>query len=234
MWHEFFPSQPGLGFEHSGYQTEWSWEGYTAILPWFWFTWSNIYLYLFWKSEISQDMDSQTITHSYNGCDRSQNVPSYKKVTFAYWYIRNFSNRFHVLQDESSLKEGPENLENVNGTDCHTEDKRVVLSTSECTCRCNITRNDNSICNGDVDSILQMDCVKYEACKAQNGLEFRSIPLSPIKLYTGDPKYWETIPDIFTAHKLLRQIGLPNVLGLRIPVATQLNVKAWRHYLCNY
>ena len=139
-----------------------------------------------------------------------------------------------MLQDESSLEEGPENLENVNGTDCRTEEEGVVVSTSEHTLERTIECNENPVCNGDVDSTLRMDCVEYEACEAQNGVEFGCVPLSPIKLYTQDPKYWETIPDIITAHKLIRQSGLPNFLGLRIPVATHINVKAWRHYLSNY
>ena len=33
---------------------------------------------------------------------------------------------------------------------------------------------------------------------------------------------------------MIKASCLPNVLGLRIPVDTNLNVPAWRKYLCNY
>ena len=77
-------------------------------------------------------------------------------------------------------------------------------------------------------------CAEYWLCKQQNGVDFGCVPLSPIMLFTGDPTYWQTLPDIITAHKMIRQSGLPNFLGLRIPVNTQLKVKAWRHHLKEY
>ena len=34
--------------------------------------------------------------------------------------------------------------------------------------------------------------------------------------------------------RLIRQSGVPNFLGLKIPVNTPLNIAAWCFYLCNY
>ena len=80
----------------------------------------------------------------------------------------------------------------------------------------------------------QLLCPEYYRCKEQNGVEFGCVPLSSLRLFTGDPTYCEQIPDIISAHKLIRASGLPNFLGLRIPVHTQLNVKAWRFHLSDY
>ena len=80
----------------------------------------------------------------------------------------------------------------------------------------------------------QICCQEYRKCSAQNGVRYGAVPLSPIKLFTGDSTYWEQVPDIIQAHQLIRQSGLPNVLGLRIPVHTQLNVNKWSSYLSDY
>ena len=42
------------------------------------------------------------------------------------------------------------------------------------------------------------------------------------------------IPDVLTAHKLIRQSGLPNFLGLHIPVRTNLKINSWRKHLVDY
>ena len=58
----------------------------------------------------------------------------------------------------------------------------------------------------------------YWQCKEQNGVEFDCFPRSSMTLFTGDPTHWERIPDIITAHQLIRQSKVPNFLDLRIPV----------------
>ena len=60
------------------------------------------------------------------------------------------------------------------------------------------------------------------------------VPLSPIYVYKGLPKIWNQIPDILTAHKLIKNTGIPNFMGMRIPVKTNLNVGACRKYLTDY
>ena len=68
----------------------------------------------------------------------------------------------------------------------------------------------------------------------QIGTKFGCIPSNHIALFDGTPTYWEKIPDIIHAHRLIRDSGLPNFLGLRIPVGTRLKVQNWRHYLSDY
>ena len=75
---------------------------------------------------------------------------------------------------------------------------------------------------------------EYQCCEAQNGVRYGAVHPSLIKFFTGEPTYWENIPDIIQAHCLIRQSGLPNFLGLRIPVYTQLNVDSWRSHLADY
>ena len=73
--------------------------------------------------------------------------------------------------------------------------------------------------------------LEYHKCKEQNGTKFGCVPLAPIHVYRGPIRHWDCIPDVLTAHKLIRESGLSNFLGLRIPVSTNLNVNSWRrHY----
>ena len=49
----------------------------------------------------------------------------------------------------------------------------------------------------------------YTACIDQNGGELGYIPLQNLKLYEGPPVFWEKVPDILQAHKIIRQSGVP-------------------------
>ena len=134
------------------------------------------------------------------------------------------NNRFQVLQDllvESEVH---------NAFDSHVPSTHNGTPLS---CERNRERNGKVMVETSTDLSLNT-CSEYWQYKEQNGVEFGCIPLSPITLFTGDPTYWEQIPDIITAHKLIRQSGLPNFLGLRIPVYTQLKVETWRHHLRGY
>ena len=53
-------------------------------------------------------------------------------------------------------------------------------------------------------------------------------------MYRGPVHHWEQIPDVLTAHRLIRNTEIPNVLGLLIPVQTNLNVASWRKHLADY
>ena len=82
------------------------------------------------------------------------------------------------------------------------------------------------------DIVIQ-DSVVLKA-KQQIGTAFGCLPLSGTTLFNGDPTYYDEIPDIMQPHRLVRQSGLPNYLGLRILIQTQLNVPHWRYYLWDY
>ena len=68
----------------------------------------------------------------------------------------------------------------------------------------------------------------------QNGEAFSFIPLTPLKIYNGDPVNYEQIPDIIQTHIIVRQSGVPNFLGARIPVTYQLNPERWCSHLAEF
>ena len=74
-------------------------------------------------------------------------------------------------------------------------------------------------CSLDRDLSLVPEFNKY---KAQIGTKFGCIPLAPIYMYRGPVQHWEQTLDVLAAHRLIRNTGIPNFLGLRIPVQTNL------------
>ena len=54
------------------------------------------------------------------------------------------------------------------------------------------------------------------------------------KNYNGDLKSWDFIPDIIQAHIMFRNSGIPNFLGCRIPVKSNLKCDTWDTYLSEY
>ena len=76
-----------------------------------------------------------------------------------------------------------------------------------------------------------MDCL---ACLQGNKEGYGSILVSHLQLCTGDPTYYQSIPDIICLHRIVSQSGKPNYLGCRIPVKSQLKISAWRKYLHTY
>ena len=143
------------------------------------------------------------------------------------------SNRFQALQDFVGETEA-ENTFDQCPLALHSNPASTNKRSRERNGQRNGKRNESSQLAGDSINTEAPTCAEYWLCKQQNGVDFGCVPLSPIKLFTGDPTYWETIPDIITAHKMIRHSVLPNFLGLRIPVNTQLKVEAWRHHLKDY
>ena len=69
------------------------------------------------------------------------------------------------------------------------------------------------------------------ACIAQNGGDFGYIPLNDLKIYNGPDIFWQNIPDILEALRIIQNSGVPNFLKSRIPVPTQLNPERWYFHL---
>ena len=65
------------------------------------------------------------------------------------------------------------------------------------------------------------------------GFELRMYSTHPYIIISGR-KVWRNIPEVFQAHKMIRDSGTPNFLGLCIPVKTNLKVSSWRAHLCDY
>ena len=82
--------------------------------------------------------------------------------------------------------------------------------------------------------VMINESVAHKKCREQIGSKFGCIPVSEIVSFDGTPTYLKEVPNIIQAHNLIRNSGLPNFLGLRIPVATRLKVDTWRYYLSDY
>ena len=74
----------------------------------------------------------------------------------------------------------------------------------------------------------------YRTCIQQNGESFGFVPLTPLQLYNGDSVKWDSTPDIIRGHHIIKDSGLPNFLGARIPIKSQLKPCRWRYYLNQY
>ena len=99
-----------------------------------------------------------------------------------------------------------------------------------------------------LDQVLNLNCslnrlndlghVQNLSCDTLDTKEIHShfgfIPKGPLRLYHGDPGVCNRIPDIITAHLLVKICGLPNYLGCRVPVASNLNCQCWSHHLQDY
>ena len=59
-------------------------------------------------------------------------------------------------------------------------------------------------------------------------------PLGTLKLYTGDPVYYETIPDIIKTHIMVQNSGCLNVLKCLVSVDSNLNIENWKFHLVKY
>ena len=139
------------------------------------------------------------------------------------------NNRFQMLQDLLVDSDAPNTFHSESAS-THTR----ASPTRERTRECNGERNGSTQTAMASTELSLPTCKEYWQCKEENGVDFGCVPLSPINLFTGDPTYWENIPDTITAHKLIRQSGIPNFLGLRIPVKTQLKIEVWRYHLTGY
>ena len=73
-----------------------------------------------------------------------------------------------------------------------------------------------------------------DKCHQQIGDQFGCFPLNYFITYQGPGIQWDYSPDVLEAHRLIRASGVPNFLGLRIPVKTNLNVSSWKKHLNNY
>ena len=60
----------------------------------------------------------------------------------------------------------------------------------------------------------------YNNCIQQTGSDIGFVPLTPLTVYEGPPKMWQSCPDIIQAHKIMKETGLPNFLSCRIPTGS--------------
>ena len=74
----------------------------------------------------------------------------------------------------------------------------------------------------------------YIHCVQQNGKDFGFLPLNDLMVYTGEHITWTKVPSVIEAHKIIKESAIPNFMGARIPVASQLKINAWKSYLTGY
>ena len=79
--------------------------------------------------------------------------------------------------------------------------------------------------------VNRFKCADFQACIKQSGCAFGFVPLSHLATYTGDHRHWDFEPDIVQIHQIIKQTGLPNFLGARIPVPSQLRPDRWCFHL---
>ena len=117
----------------------------------------------------------------------------------------------------------------------------------------NITAGDNDrVTTDNVDLVFDqnynlniLDTIDSDTAVAKNQKHLINIvsnnvhtfgfcPLTPLKLYTGNPVTWNACYTDLEAHAIVTATGKPNYLAARIPVTSQLNIMNWRSYLSKY
>ena len=99
------------------------------------------------------------------------------------------------------------------------------ISGSPVRCKCNIPEYIYS---------NQFSSQDYVKCVQQSGKDFGFLPLNNLMLYRGDDIIWTNVSSVIEAHAIVRKSGKPNFMGARIPLASQLNINAWKFYLAQY
>ena len=93
----------------------------------------------------------------------------------------------------------------------------------------------NSIIFGDNKKIVTpVECRSYDQWRLQSDMNFGFIPLTDPILPTTDKVAGARFSDPTQLHKEVRRYNLPNYLGARIPVNSQMNIRAWKDLLGDY
>ena len=71
-------------------------------------------------------------------------------------------------------------------------------------------------------------------CTEQLGSDFGAMSLTPLQTYTGPPTYNSVLNDPLLLHERVHESCLPNYMGIRVPVTTNLNIANWRRLLVDY
>ena len=71
-------------------------------------------------------------------------------------------------------------------------------------------------------------------CTTHLGSDFGAMSLTPLQTYTGPPTQNVASTDPLLLYRRVRESGLPNYMGIRVPVPTNLNIANWRRLLVDY
>ena len=92
----------------------------------------------------------------------------------------------------------------------------------------------NSVIFNDQNNIVNNNpCVAYDKWCVQSKFKFGFIPLTD-PMMPKNEKIGKNLTDPIEIHKEVQKYDLPNYLGARIPVKSQLNIEAWEELLQGY
>ena len=168
-----------------------------------------------------------------NGCERSYQSPgtNFKSQLTCQKNLLSWDNK-----NENGLSGGLD-----DGTRGFGYASDVVRSEPSDSTGVISTVDSNTLLNGNCSlhspSLVPQSSTNGTTCTPdtqEDTFHFGFIPQGPLKLYVGDPVYWEYVPNVIRSHLLIRASGIPNYLGCRIPVQSHLNIENWKRYLVNY
>ena len=84
------------------------------------------------------------------------------------------------------------------------------------------------------DDILLHNCADFSAWKSQSDFQFGFVPLSNLVVSSNQGHIGGKVLDPIAQHFAVKAYGVPNFLGARIPIVSQLNVNEWEHELVDY
>ena len=84
------------------------------------------------------------------------------------------------------------------------------------------------------EQYLKNNCVDFSLWNKQTDYHFGFVPLSNLVLPNNPGHIGDEVSDPIQQHFRVNATGIPNFLGARIPIKSQLNVEEWRNILVDY
>ena len=84
------------------------------------------------------------------------------------------------------------------------------------------------------EKYLDSHCPDFSLWRKQTDYQFGFVPLSNLVLPENIGHIGDKVRDPTERHFRVKATGIPNFLGARIPIDSQLNVEEWRKVLANY
>ena len=84
------------------------------------------------------------------------------------------------------------------------------------------------------EQYLKENCSDFNLWSTQTDYQFGFVPLSNLVLPNNPGHIGDRVDDPIQQHFRVKATGIPNFLGARIPVKSQLNVEEWQQILVNY
>ena len=82
--------------------------------------------------------------------------------------------------------------------------------------------------------VIPLECKAFDQWRIESDMNFGFIPLTDPCLPTDTTRSDISCPDLIKLHGEVKKYDLPNYLGARIPVKSQMNIGAWKVLLKDY